>query len=77
MTYYEIEFEGNIIIVQNPLNEPINILYNRWYFIMRYLKMFPDTDNTILYNLSHIYINYKYYHCKYPIFLFQKIEKFI
>ena len=77
MTYYEIEFEGNTICVENTLDEPINILYDRWYYIMKYIKAHPDTNDTILNNLSHIYINCKHHNCRYPSYLYQKIDKYL
>jgi hypothetical protein len=74
--YYEIEYNGNSIYIKNTYDEPINILYDRWYFILKYYYE-TKTEWNIVNNLSFIYINVKYYHCKYPQFLFTKIEKYL
>jgi len=69
MTLYEIEFDGNILYVENLLNEPLNIFYDRWIFILKNIKNNTNYNNIIINNLSHIYINNKYYKCKYPSFI--------
>jgi hypothetical protein len=77
MTLYEIEFDSNILYIENVLNEPLNIFYDRWIFILKNIKNNPNSNNNIINNLSHIYINYKYYNCKYPSFIYQKIENYL
>jgi hypothetical protein len=72
---YEIEFEGVSFFMENIINEPLNIFYDRYYFISRYIK--ENKDINIAKNLANIYINVKYLNCKYPQYVYQKIEKYL
>jgi hypothetical protein len=72
---YEIEFEGVSFFIENIMNEPLNMFYDRYYFITRYLK--ENKDIKTAKNLGNIYINVKYLNCKYPQYIYQKIEKYL
>ena len=72
---YEIEYEGVSFFIENIRNEPLNIFYDRYIFICKYLK--ENNNIKIAKNLANIYINCKYLNCKYPQFIYQKIEKFL
>jgi hypothetical protein len=72
---YEIEFEGVSFFIGNIMNEPLNMFYDRYYFISRYLK--ENKDIKVAKNLANIYINVKYLNCKYSQYIYQKIEKYL
>jgi hypothetical protein len=72
---YEIEFEGVSFFIENIMNEPLNMFYDRNIFICKYLK--DNKDINIAKNLANVYINCKYLHCKYPQYVYQKIEKYL
>jgi hypothetical protein len=75
--FYKISKNGIDLIVENNNNEPINLFYDRWYFIINFLNENPKIDIKEVEKLSFIFINVKHYHCKYPIQLYKKIEKYI
>jgi hypothetical protein len=75
--YYIIEKNNIEFIVENINNEPINIFFDRWYFILDFLNENPKYNFNEIVKLSFIFINLKYYGCKYPIQLYKKIEKYI
>ena len=75
--YYKIQYNDTVFIVKNEKNEPINMFYDRWFFISKYItnNISCKLDDVII--LSYIYINVKYYQCRYPIQLYKKIESYL
>jgi hypothetical protein len=75
--YYKVQYNDMFFVVNNINNEPINIFYDRWYFIIKYLLNNKNIDFHDIENLSYIYVNIKYYQCKYPLQIFKKIETYL
>jgi hypothetical protein len=56
---------GISIIINKDRNEPDNIFYDRfWYIISQNVCDYKDLDELI--KLSKIWTNIKYYKCRYP-----------
>jgi hypothetical protein len=56
---------GLSIIINKNKNEPDNIFYDRfWYIISQNICDYTDMNELI--KLSKIWTNIKYYNCKYP-----------
>jgi hypothetical protein len=75
--FHKIQYNDILLIVENNKNEPINIFYDRWYFIIKYLYNNKSVKLDDIKKLSYIYINVKYYQCKYPNILYKKIESYL
>jgi hypothetical protein len=75
--FYKIEKNNIIFLVQNTHNEPINIFFDKWYFIIDFLHDNPKYNLSDVEKLSNIFINVKYYQCKYQFALYKKIEKYL
>jgi hypothetical protein len=75
--FYIIEKNNIKFLVQNINNEPINIFFDRWYFIINFLHDNPKYNLTDVEIISYIYINVKYHKCKYHFQLYKKIEKYL
>lgn len=75
--YYKIQYNDTIFVAKNEKNEPINIFYDRWFFILKYINNNKSIILKDVIILSYIFINVKYYQCKYPIQIYKKIESYL
>ena len=69
----EFNYNGNTIILTKLDSEEYDLFLERGNIIIKNILIIKNYKELV--KLSHIYINYKYKNCIYPVSLLDKIKK--